>query len=268
MIVRRNRKRGGLPWRWTLPRADERRWRRPRNGRLRCGRNCRALFVEDVDLLRLASLPIANEVPLSYAVPRPLGVAGLECVFRAHAEQVRRALAEAAERLQIRWSFQVQRGDLVRTSRAMAEQAELLIVGMAETAGTAPCERRASAGSILVIDEGSSSSDGVLQVAAELAQANLGDLVVLSPAAENGAGASRRRQIDRCLDGLSRRLHGSALANAGRTHHRAAGRAAAQALAPARAAQRTAGRSRSGDPRQAARMPVGAGAVRPSAGED
>lgn len=160
-----------------------------------------ALFVEDVDLMRLAGLPIAHEIPLSYAVPRPLGVAGLECMFRAHAEQVRRALAEAAGRLQIRWSFQVQRGDLVRTSRAVAGQAELLIVGMAETAGTAPWERRATAGSILAIDEGASSSDDVLQIAAGLAQSNLGDLVVLSPAAENGTGASRRRQIDKCLDG-------------------------------------------------------------------
>jgi len=160
-----------------------------------------ALFVEDVDLLRWASLPFANEVPLSYAVPRPLGVANLECVFRSHAEQVRRALAEAADRLRIRWSFQVQRGDLVRTSRALSDQAELLIVGMAETAGPVPSERRASAGSILAIDEGSTASDNVLQIAAELAGANLGELVVLSPASENGAGASRRRQIDQCLAG-------------------------------------------------------------------
>ena len=64
-----------------------------------------------------------------------------------------------------------------------------------------PCERRTAAGSILVIDEGSSRSDDVPHTAAELAQVNLGDLVVLSPAAENGAGASRRRQIDQCLDG-------------------------------------------------------------------
>ncbi|HPM84631.1 MAG TPA: universal stress protein [Candidatus Anammoximicrobium sp.] len=159
------------------------------------------LFVEDADLWRWASLPFANEVPLSYAVPRPLGVTGLECAFRAHAEQVRRALAEAADRLQVRWSFQVQRGDLVRTCRALAGQAALLIVGMAETAGTASRERRAAAGSILVIDEGSSSSDGVLRIAAELAETNLGDLVVLSPASENGAGPARRREIDQCLDG-------------------------------------------------------------------
>jgi len=128
-------------------------------------------------------------------------VTGLECAFRAHAEQVRRALAEAADRLQVRWSFQVQRGDLVRTCRALAGQAALLIVGMAETAGTASRERRAAAGSILVIDEGSSSSDGVLRIAAELAETNLGDLVVLSPASENGAGPARRREIDQCLDG-------------------------------------------------------------------
>lgn len=157
------------------------------------------LFVEDVDLWRWASLPFANEVPLSYAAPRPLGLTGLECVFRAHAEQVRRTLAEAADRLQIRWTFQVQRGDLVRTSRALAGQAELLIVGMAETTVTESRERRASAGSILVIDEGSSSSDEVLKIAAELAESNQGDLVVLSPVSENGAGPARRRQIDQCL---------------------------------------------------------------------
>jgi len=161
-----------------------------------------ALFVEDADLWRLASLPMANEVPLSYAVPHPLVVTGLECAFRTHAEQVRRALADAADRLQIRWSFQVQRGDPVRTSRALSGRAELLIVGMAETAGTTSYERRAAAGSILAIDEGSAASDNVLQIAAELAGANLGDLVVLSPATENGAGASRRRrQIDQCLEG-------------------------------------------------------------------
>jgi nucleotide-binding universal stress UspA family protein len=159
------------------------------------------LFVEDNDLLRLASLPIANEVPLSYAVPRPLGVARLERMFRAHAEQVRRAVAEAADRLQLRWTFQVQRGDLVRTSRAVAGQAQLLILGMAETAGTAPYERRTATGSILAVDEGTSSSDGVLQIAAELARVYLGDLVVLSLAADDGTGASRRQQIDQCLDG-------------------------------------------------------------------
>jgi hypothetical protein len=162
------------------------------------------LFVEDVDLLRLANLPFASEVPLPYAVPRQLEAASIQCAFRAHAEKVRRALAEAADRLRLRWSFQVLQGDVVRTSRALAEEAELLILGWAETAASGSsrgAQRKpgAVAGLILVIDEGSLDSDRVLQAAAELAVLQLGELRVLSPAAEAGEGASRQHQIGQVL---------------------------------------------------------------------
>ena len=159
------------------------------------------LFVEDVDLLRLAKLPFASEMPLPCAVPRQLESARIQCAFRAHAEKVRQALAEAADRLRLRWSFQVLQGDVVRTSRALAEEAELLILGWAETAASGlshGAQRKpiAAAGSILVIDEGRPDSDRVLRAAVEFAQVKLGELLVLSPAAEVGewcaAGAPDR----------------------------------------------------------------------------
>jgi nucleotide-binding universal stress UspA family protein len=158
------------------------------------------LFVEDIDLLRLANLPFASEVSLPCAVSRQLEPARVQCAFRAHAEKVRQALAEAADRLRLRWSFQVLQGDVVQTSRALAEEAELLILGWAETtaSGSPTSSQRkptAAAGSILVIDEGSPDSDRVLQAAVELAQMKLGELLVLSPLANVGEWSPRDRQI-------------------------------------------------------------------------
>ncbi|MCU0978540.1 MAG: hypothetical protein MUF25_05155 [Pirellulaceae bacterium] len=162
------------------------------------------LFVEDVDLLRLANLPFASEIPLPGAVPRQLEPARIQSAFRAHAEKVRQALSEAASRLQLRWSFQVLRGDVVGTSRALAEEAELLVLGWAETAasGLSSSARRkpsVAAGSLLVIDEGCARSDRVLQAAIELAQVKRGELLVLSPAASVGESSPRERQIGQFL---------------------------------------------------------------------
>ena len=178
------------------------------------------LFVEDVDLLRLANLPFASEIPLPCAVPRQLEPARIQCAFRAHAERVRQALAEAADRLRLRWSFQVLQGDVVQTSRALAEEAELLILGWAETTASgsshrSPAEATAVAGSILVIDEGGPDSDRVLQAAVELAQVKLGELLVLSPAAKVGEWSPRDRQIGQFLQRCGVRLRDPAVAQAG-----------------------------------------------------
>lgn len=162
------------------------------------------LFVEDVDLLRLANLPFACEVLLANAIPRQLEAAQIQSAFRSCAAKVRQALTEAADQRRLRWSFQVLQGDVVRTSRAAAEHAELLILGWAETTagGSSQAAVRkppATVGSILAIDDGSSGSDRVLRVAVELAQVKRSGLLVLSAAAGTGARTPRRRHIDQCL---------------------------------------------------------------------
>ncbi len=162
------------------------------------------LFVEDVDLLRLANLPLASEIPLPGAVPRQLELARIQCAFRAHAARVQQALAEVADRLQLRWSFQVLQGDVVRTSRALAEEAELLVLGWAETVASGLTHRAgggpsAVAGSILVIDDGTADSDRVLQAAVEFALVKPSELLVLSPAAQVGERLPREHQIGQLL---------------------------------------------------------------------
>ena len=150
------------------------------------------LFVEDVALLRLANLPLASEVPLPCAVPRPLEPVRIQNALRLHAERVRQALAEAADRRQLRWSFQVLQGDVVRTSRALAEQAELLILGWAEmvASGVSAGALRAATGSILVIDEGPPGGDRVLRAAVALAQLLGSELLVLRPEGSGDEGAA------------------------------------------------------------------------------
>lgn len=154
------------------------------------------LFVEDVALLRLANLPLASEVALPCAVPRPLEPVRLQHALRLHAERVRQAVAEAAGRRQLRWSFQVLQGDVVRTSRTLAEQAELLILGWAEmvASGMSAGATRAATGSILVIDEGPPAGDRVLRAAAALAQLLGSELLVLHPEGSGEADAARHRQ--------------------------------------------------------------------------
>jgi hypothetical protein len=78
------------------------RWRVPLHG----------VFIEDEELIGLASLPFAREVTLGTGL-EPLTKDRVEDHFRASAERARRELAAAAERHDVKWSFASVRGPLV-----------------------------------------------------------------------------------------------------------------------------------------------------------
>jgi nucleotide-binding universal stress UspA family protein len=100
------------------------------------------LFVEDINLLRLAGLPFAQEIYPS-AVTRQMDSARLEYELRLQAAQARRALAEAAELLRVPWSFRVARGQVAAEVLAAAMEADLLSLGIASR----PLLRRTRPGS-------------------------------------------------------------------------------------------------------------------------
>lgn len=89
------------------------------------------LFIEDSDLLQLAGLPFAREVGFASAMQRALDVAGLERTLRALAADSERALAAAAARIDVPWSFRVARGSLVASLLAAAAEGDLLLVAAA-----------------------------------------------------------------------------------------------------------------------------------------
>jgi nucleotide-binding universal stress UspA family protein len=87
------------------------------------------LFVEDVNLLRLAELPFTQEVSISTTACRRLGVEQMERQLRAQATRMRRTFAVYAERAQVHWSFQVTRGVISRELLTAASNADLITLG-------------------------------------------------------------------------------------------------------------------------------------------
>jgi nucleotide-binding universal stress UspA family protein len=88
------------------------------------------LFVEDVNLLRLATLPFAREVGFSPAATRRLDRAGMERALRAQASRAEATLLEAAGRLHVRCSFRVVRGEVTAQLLAAAQDIDLVALGI------------------------------------------------------------------------------------------------------------------------------------------
>ncbi len=87
------------------------------------------LFVEDINLLRLAELPFALEMGGFSTTRRRLDIREVERELRAQASRARRALALAAGRAQVPWSFRVARGVIAAELLTAASEADLVILG-------------------------------------------------------------------------------------------------------------------------------------------
>jgi len=101
------------------------------------------LFVEDVNLLRVAGSPVAREVQYPFVAATRLDRARMERGLRAQATQARRALVAACDRRQIKWSFRVVRGEVAPEVLTAALEADLLSLGKASR----PLIRRVRLGS-------------------------------------------------------------------------------------------------------------------------
>jgi nucleotide-binding universal stress UspA family protein len=87
------------------------------------------LYIEDINLLRIAGSPFAREVGLFSGSIRDLDAPRLQRQLRAQANQVRRRLSQLAEGSQIRWSFRVARGEIESELLSAASDVDLVILG-------------------------------------------------------------------------------------------------------------------------------------------
>ena len=94
------------------------------------------LFVEDIELTRLAALPFAHEVSLTGGLAKPLDLAVLERDWRALAAGMRRTLEERSREMNVRCSFRVVRGRMDAEIRAAATEVDLVIMDRAGAALT------------------------------------------------------------------------------------------------------------------------------------
>ncbi|QSR89597.1 universal stress protein [Methylacidiphilum caldifontis] len=86
------------------------------------------LFVEDINLLRLSSLPFAYETETHSAITRPLHAESLLRRFRRMASQMEERLSHVAQQLNVPWSFQVSRGILWIELVEAAKNCDLIVV--------------------------------------------------------------------------------------------------------------------------------------------
>ena len=86
------------------------------------------LFVEDSDLMTLASLPFSSEV-LRSGVIQNLDPAALAKAMAADAAAARHAMQRVAVRHRLRWSFRSVRGDVGTAFTAAAAELDILCIG-------------------------------------------------------------------------------------------------------------------------------------------
>jgi nucleotide-binding universal stress UspA family protein len=180
------------------------------------------LFVEDVELLRLADAPYARQVLYSTAADAPLDRASMERNLRAQSEQARAALAAAAKRVHVRWSFRTVRGHVTPEVLAAAGGCDLLALGKLgwslgarlrigstalEVAGSRipvlllPAQGAFANLPLLVYYDGSPAAKYAVVVAARLAAAAKKGISVLLAASGHEAYVEMQKQVALVLEG-------------------------------------------------------------------
>ena len=163
-----------------------------------------ALFVEDINLLRLASLPFAREMGAASAALRQIDAAGIERALTVQAAQLKSALAEAAQRLDLQWTFEVARGQGLRVLLERSRASDIVV--LAGGAGRPPWQpaleallrgtfsfERAPRARVAVVLGGGLEAMRVLSVAHTLARASNAELVLLIAGEKTLAGEIAKR---------------------------------------------------------------------------
>jgi hypothetical protein len=177
------------------------------------------LFVEDVQLLRLAALPFAREVGVFSARRRPLGSVQMQRLLRAQAAWAQAALAAAAARRSLRWSFRVVRGEVTQSVLEAVTEADLLALGRARppawradstlrvilAAASRPVLLASPAAAVrapvAVVYDGTAESGRALQLAQLLARRDSETLTVILLPRDAAAGERLQRQAAEALQG-------------------------------------------------------------------
>ena len=87
------------------------------------------IFVEDINLLRIAELPFSQEVGHYSARRRRLDRGQMAQQLRAQANWARRAFIRAAENREIKWSFRITRGSIPTELISATTETDLIILG-------------------------------------------------------------------------------------------------------------------------------------------
>jgi len=179
------------------------------------------MFVEDVNLLRLAELPFAREVFIYSARHRELSTREMERQLRAQARRARELLRAEAERAELEWSFEVARGRIATELLRAASEADMIILGRAgwsltqarrlgstarSVAAQAPSmalllqEGGCLGPPVMVVYDGSQIGERALALALGLSE-DVGDVLTVILADGHGALPRLREEVNQHLRG-------------------------------------------------------------------
>ncbi len=141
------------------------------------------LYVEDINLLRMADLPFMQEITAGSGVARPIDRKSMERAMQHKAEHVRELMERTAASVQIRCSFSVERGRVLRCALAATREVDLVLFG---SRSHAPAVRaplgtrlRAATRPVVAVVEAAAVSARTLATAAEVGRRQQRGLVVL-----------------------------------------------------------------------------------------
>lgn len=87
------------------------------------------IYVEDINLIRIAALPFVREVDFFSTMVRQVDTSQVVRHLHAQARRAQRALAAIGTEARLRWSFRVSRGVISAELLAAALEADLVILG-------------------------------------------------------------------------------------------------------------------------------------------
>jgi len=110
------------------------------------------IFVEDINLLRMAGLPFAEEIRLYSSSTGKLDEGQLERLLRLQAREARELLQRTAEALTLRHTFRVLRGMVPEQLMSAAPEADILVLGRS---GRSPsCRKGLGSTARIALNEG------------------------------------------------------------------------------------------------------------------
>lgn len=154
------------------------------------------IFVEDMNLLHLAGLPVARSFsPLGQ--PLTLQPGDMARHLQRQATATRDALMRTAERMGARWRFATTQGALFAEVRAKMEESEAIAIGLSRRGNTSmrlgPSRRTGPVRPVVALFSGSERARRALTLAAQLAQNSERPLVVyLAPSQTQEAAELER----------------------------------------------------------------------------
>ena len=176
-----------------------------------------ALFIEDINLLRLAELPFAREMVFGRRERQRITPANMERQIQEQATRLRQLVEAAALQNQIKVDFKVLRGQISAELRLAAQQMDLLILGKGSQLVQQGLKLGNFAQAVLasvncnvlllqygatieqpvaIFYDGTAASQRALQVAIQLARGDHDQLKVIYPATDPDQYHALQQQVD------------------------------------------------------------------------